>query len=130
MAKSKKRRKKPSRRKAAEHVLPELNLLGKKIEKALTHAAQSRELAGVKSEVSKSMRSIGKRLSRAVESARRSEESRQIQRQFEKVLYTGKKQGSQAAQKMGDRLAAGMKTLSKEFSELSKKLKKRKKNGK
>lgn len=109
-------------KKAGQAVGKELNELGRKVEAALKAAAQSGHVRGIREEVTSGLRNVGTKLAVALDAARKSEEGRQVQKQLNKVVSSGKTQGAEAAKQMRANLATGMQALSKELQNIARKL--------
>ena len=109
-------------KKTGPAVAKELAELGRRMESALRSAAHSGHVREVRGEIVKGVRNVGSRLAEALEAARTSPEGRQVQRQFKKVLSTGKGEGIDTAKKVRENLSEGMQVLSKELQSLARKL--------
>jgi hypothetical protein len=120
-AKAKKKAKKTTRN---SQVTGELGKLAKAVEQALSAAAGSRHISGVRSDIKSSLQRIGTRLQSALSDAQKSEQTKRLKSQARKVVSTGRKQAEVSASKLKNDLSKGIGALSSELAKLAKKVEK------
>lgn len=102
----------------------EIGVLAEQISDAIKAAATSSDVAGIRSEIKGSVRSVSDRVAQAVKKAAESSELADIKGQAKKVASLGKREGLRAAQDMRRTLAAGLDAAGQELQRLAEKLKK------
>ena len=108
----------------ASKLSQEIGVLAGQIGDAIKSAAHSKEVKGLHTEVSASVRSISKRVTKAVKKAQQSEKLDAIKGQTRKVLSLGKEEGLKATEQLRQNLTAGIDAAAKELRRLAEKLKK------
>ena len=104
----KKSRKSKSRTNGRTDVLKELGALGKMVDRLVRDAANSSHVKGVKSDVSRGVRSVGRRLQAAIEDAKISGQSAKLKSQAKRILKAGKKEGLQKTRRLRINIARGL----------------------
>ncbi|MFH1726057.1 MAG: hypothetical protein ABII00_15730 [Elusimicrobiota bacterium] len=112
----------------------EISSLGKKIQLAVKHAAKSKRVTAIRSQIKKDIRDIGTQMKDAIKAAKDSDDRNAIERQAKKVVDLGKKQareaisklkkqGGRKAAELGDNVWRGLETSAFELGKLSEKIK-------